>query len=122
MKRNMTRIIVLTIFFCINIITYSYGSEKTELNVLVTEKDKISYIVGQDIGRFLLRNKKFLAISDAGIEAFKQGIVDGMLDNKPLLTDQELKEILIKQKIIMDAERKKAMEKKQKDLMKNSKK
>jgi len=57
--------------------------------VLKSQKDKISYIIGVDLGKNF--QKQEIAI-DADILA--QGIKDGISDAKPLLSEQEVRETL----------------------------
>jgi FKBP-type peptidyl-prolyl cis-trans isomerase FklB len=57
--------------------------------VLKSQKDKISYVIGVDLGKNF--QKQEIAI-DADILA--QGIKDGISDAKPLLSEQEVRETL----------------------------
>ncbi len=57
---------------------------------LKTQKDKISYVVGLDMGTSLKKNK-----IDVNPEIVVQGLRDGLSGEKPLMTEQEMKEIII---------------------------
>ena len=65
----------------------AYGEEKTELN---NQKDKISYALGADMGNNL---KKFEI--DVNIDFYTKGMKDALSGGKVLLTEQEIRSILM---------------------------
>lgn len=69
----------------INATAAASASETT----LSTDQDKVSYSIGVDLGKHLKRQ---------GIEinpvVFSKGLVDGLSDQKTLLTDQQMKDVL----------------------------
>jgi FKBP-type peptidyl-prolyl cis-trans isomerase FklB len=64
-----------------------YGQEKL---VLKNQKEKVSYIIGMDIGSNL---KKQSIDVDPNILA--KGMKDAFLGEKPLLTEQEIQETMV---------------------------
>jgi FKBP-type peptidyl-prolyl cis-trans isomerase FklB len=65
----------------------AYGEEKTELN---NQKDKISYALGADMGNNL---KKFEI--DVNIDFYTKGMKDALSGGKVLLTEQEIRSIIM---------------------------
>jgi FKBP-type peptidyl-prolyl cis-trans isomerase FklB len=63
------------------------AAEKQELK---TQKDKISYVVGLDMGNSLKKN-----MIDVNPEIIAQGIKDALSGEKPLMTEQEMKETIM---------------------------
>jgi len=62
------------------------AADKLELK---TQKDKASYAIGLDMGGSLKKND-----IEVNTDALVKGIKDGLSGEKPLLTDQELKETI----------------------------
>ena len=54
-----------------------------------TQKEKVSYSIGLDIGRNMKRQTLELDLSQ-----FTRGVQDGIGDAKPLMTDQEIQEVM----------------------------
>ena len=77
-------IVVLGILFLVSQVT---AQEKL---VLKNQKDKVSYIIGMDIGRNL---KKQSIDIDPNILA--RGVKDALAGGKPLLTEQEIQETMV---------------------------
>jgi len=65
----------------------AYGEEKTELS---NQKDKISYALGADMGNNL---KKFEV--DVNIDFYTKGMKDALSGGKVLLTEQEIRSIIM---------------------------
>ena len=63
----------------------------TDTSVLKTDLDKLSYIIGSDLGK----NFKKQGI-DVNPEVMAQGIKDGMAGGTLLLTEQQMKDVLTK--------------------------
>ena len=63
------------------------AAEKPELK---TQKDKISYVVGLDMGNSLKKN-----MIDVNPEIVAQGLKDALSGEKPLMSEQEMKETII---------------------------
>ena len=94
MKLNL--IVVLGIVFWV-----SYVNAQENL-VLKSQKDKVSYIIGMDIGTNL---KKQSIDIDSNILA--KGVKDALSGGKPLLTEQEIQETMIAfQKEVMEKQKK----------------
>ena len=94
MKLNL--IVVLGIVFWV-----SYVNAQENL-VLKSQKDKVSYIIGMDIGTNL---KKQSIDIDSNILA--KGVKDALSGGKPLLTEQEIQETTIAfQKEVMEKQKK----------------
>lgn len=62
------------------------GQQKVSLK---TQKEKVSYSIGLDIGRNMKRQTLEIDIAQ-----FTRGVQDGIGDTKPLLTDQEIQECM----------------------------
>jgi FKBP-type peptidyl-prolyl cis-trans isomerase FklB len=60
-----------------------------ETQQLKTQKDKVSYVVGLDMGNSLKRN-----MIDVDLEILVTGIKDALSGAKPLMTEQEMKETI----------------------------
>lgn len=60
-----------------------------EKTVLKTEKDKISYSIGMNIGNSLKRDAV-----DIDADAFAKGVKDAVSGGKPLMTEQEMQETM----------------------------
>ena len=89
-------IVVLGIVFWV-----SYVNAQENL-VLKSQKDKVSYIIGMDIGTNL---KKQSIDIDSNILA--KGVKDALSGGKPLLTEQEIQETMIAfQKEVMEKQKK----------------
>jgi FKBP-type peptidyl-prolyl cis-trans isomerase FklB len=82
------------------------AQEKTTLK---NQKEKMSYIIGMDIGNNLKRQSM-----DVDPNILAKGIKDGLAGGKPLLTDQEIRETM--------AAFQKEMTAKQEELSKKNKK
>jgi len=94
MKLNL--IVVLGIVFWV-----SYVNAQENL-ALKSQKDKVSYIIGMDIGTNL---KKQSIDIDSNILA--KGVKDALSGGKPLLTEQEIQETMIAfQKEVMEKQKK----------------
>jgi FKBP-type peptidyl-prolyl cis-trans isomerase FklB len=63
------------------------AAEKQELK---TQKDKISYVVGLEMGSSLKKN-----MIDVDIEILVKGIKDALSEAKPLMTEQDMKETIV---------------------------
>jgi len=63
------------------------AAEKEELK---TQKDKVSYVIGLDMGNSLKKN-----MVDVDIEILEKGIKDALSGAKPLMTEQEMKETIM---------------------------
>ena len=57
--------------------------------ILKTQRDKVSYSMGLDIGRML----KMQGV-DVDLELVTRGLKDAYTGNQPLLTDEEMQEVL----------------------------
>ncbi|OGQ00370.1 MAG: hypothetical protein A2026_22560 [Deltaproteobacteria bacterium RBG_19FT_COMBO_46_12] len=89
-------IVILGIVFWV-----SYVNAQENL-VLKSQKDKVSYIIGMDIGTNL---KKQSIDIDSNILA--KGVKDALSGGKPLLTEQEIQETMIAfQKEVMEKQKK----------------
>jgi len=66
------------------------AQEPQETQKLTSQKDKLSYTIGQNTGKFL--NKNNIEINQ---DLLIKGILDGLSGNQSLLTEQELKETLL---------------------------
>jgi len=80
-----------------------YAEEQTSLK---SQKDKVSYIIGVDIGG----NLKSRAI-DIDLDLFLKGLKDGLAGNKPLLSDTEIHETMNTFKEEMAKKQEEAMKK-----------
>lgn len=69
------------------VITNVYSADEA---VFKTEKDKVSYAVGMDIGNMMARQP-----IDIDVNMFIKGFNDVMKKNKTLLTDQEFRETMM---------------------------
>lgn len=72
---------------------------------LKTQKEKLSYSLGLDTGRTMkqsLKDKEF----DVDPAILSKGLSDGLMDAKPLMTDEEVKAILTALKKDMEAKQK----------------
>ena len=78
------RLIVASIFI---LMAASAGAQETP--TLKTQKEKISYIIGMDIGSNFKRQS-----IDIDPDILGRGIKDGLSGAKPLLSEQEAKEVL----------------------------
>lgn len=78
-----------------------------EKGVLKSQKDKVSYIIGMDIGTNLKRQSV-----DINPDVLLKGVKDVLSNNKPLLTEQEISETM--------AAFQKEMKTKQEDMMKKA--
>jgi FKBP-type peptidyl-prolyl cis-trans isomerase FklB len=80
-----------------------------EKTVLKDQKDKMSYIIGMDIGK----NLKMQSI-EINSEAFLKGVNDAFSGGQPLLTDQEIRDTMaVFQKEMMAKQDEKARKNKQ---------
>jgi FKBP-type peptidyl-prolyl cis-trans isomerase FklB len=61
--------------------------------VLNTEKEKASYAIGMNIGKSVAENMKKEGV-DVSKELLLRGMKDGLDGNKPLLTDEEARDVL----------------------------
>lgn len=69
-----------------------------DVQTLQTEKDKLSYSIGIDLGKNFQRQG-----IDVNPEVLAKGMQDGLTGSKQLLTDQQMKEVLTKfQKDLME--------------------
>lgn len=60
-----------------------------DVTALKTPTDKLSYSIGNDLGKNFKRQN-----IDVNPDALAQGMKDGMANGKPLLTDDQMKEVL----------------------------
>lgn len=95
-------------------ITLLAGNAGAEEETLKTQKDKISYIIGRDIGMNLKKQTV-----DVDLDLFIKGMRDGMAGNKSPISDEEMKKTMISFKQEMQRkqaeEAKKAGEKNKKE-------
>ncbi len=78
----------ITVVLCVLLLTnHALAEEKLELK---TQKDKASYAIGLDMGNSLKANG-----IDVNADVLFKGIKDAMSGNKPLLTEQEIKETIV---------------------------
>jgi FKBP-type peptidyl-prolyl cis-trans isomerase FklB len=63
-----------------------FGQEKTQLK---DTRDKVSYSIGLDIGSTFKKQKM-----DISVNALEAGLKDGLSDNKPLLTEDEVRQTM----------------------------
>jgi FKBP-type peptidyl-prolyl cis-trans isomerase FklB len=89
-------IAVLGVLF---LVSQVYGQGKV---VLKNQKEKVSYIIGMDIGGNLKRQ-----LIDVDPSIFAKGIKDALSGEKPLLTEQEIQETMIAfQREVMEKQKK----------------
>lgn len=74
-------------FFCVALVTIQLSAQKK--TTLKTQKEKISYIIGTDIGKNLKKQS-----IDVSPELLFKGIKDAFAGDKFLLTDQEIQEVM----------------------------
>jgi FKBP-type peptidyl-prolyl cis-trans isomerase FklB len=74
-------------FFCVALVTIQLSAQKK--TTLKTQKEKISYIIGTDIGKNLKKQS-----IDVNPELLFKGIKDAFAGDKFLLTDQEIQEVM----------------------------
>lgn len=84
---------------------------------LSTEKEKISYMIGMDIGRSLKPMK-----DDVDLPTLKRAIEDVMADKKPLLDDQQLAAVMATFSQKMQAKKQEQMAKQQAEMKEQGKK
>jgi FKBP-type peptidyl-prolyl cis-trans isomerase FklB len=77
----------LGIVLCAVLVTTPVLAAETQQ--LKTQKDKVSYVVGLDMGNSLKRN-----MIDVDLEILVTGIKDALSGAKPLMTEQEMKETI----------------------------
>lgn len=80
----MNKVFAILIIFLIPVVVYAEGSSE-----LKTEKERISYSIGMDIGN----NFKKQSL-DIDPDVLSRGIRDALSGSKPLMTEQETKETL----------------------------
>jgi len=73
--------------FCIALVTIQLSAQKKP--ALKTQKDKVSYIIGTDIGKNLKKQS-----IDVNPDLLFKGIKDAFAGDKFLLTDQEIQEVM----------------------------
>ena len=78
---------LITVLSVLFLVSQVYGQEKL---VLKNQKEKVSYIIGMDIGSNL---KKQSIDIDSNILA--KGVKDALAGTKPLLTEQEIQETMM---------------------------
>ena len=79
---------IFGLFVVILIISALYYGQVQQI-VLKTQKDKLSYSIGLDIGKNLKKQE-----IDVDLKLLTKGITDGLsTDAKPLLTDEEIKAV-----------------------------
>jgi FKBP-type peptidyl-prolyl cis-trans isomerase FklB len=74
-------------FFCVALVTIQLSAQKK--TTLKTQKEKVSYIIGTDIGKNLKKQS-----IDVNPELLFKGIKDAFAGDKFLLTDQEIQEVM----------------------------
>ncbi|MFH1540457.1 MAG: FKBP-type peptidyl-prolyl cis-trans isomerase [Elusimicrobiota bacterium] len=87
MKKNTSFVVVLILMLCVLFLSSWSGYAENNLG---TQKDKISYSIGWDIGS----NFKKQSI-DIDADIMLIGIKDAMLGSNPLLTDDERSETMV---------------------------
>lgn len=86
MKRTFAALATVSICF-FSQHTWSAGNQGTQLK---DKKDKISYSIGVDIGKSILKQK-----IDINTESFVQGFKDGQSDKSTLMTEDEIRQTLM---------------------------
>ncbi len=91
-------------FFCVALVTIQLNAQKK--TTLKTQKEKISYIIGTDIGKNLKKQS-----IDVNPELLFKGIKDAFAGDTFLLTDQEIQEVMgaFQQEMIAKQSEKKGM-------------
>jgi FKBP-type peptidyl-prolyl cis-trans isomerase FklB len=74
-------------FFCVALVTIQLSAQKK--TTLKTQKEKVSYIIGTDIGKNLKKQS-----IDVNPELLFKGIKDAFAGDKFLLTNQEIQEVM----------------------------
>jgi len=75
----------LTVVLCVMLMaSHAMAEDKPELK---TQKDKLGYAIGLDLGKSLKKNS-----IDVDLPVVMQGVKDGLAGGKELLTDEQIKE------------------------------
>jgi len=75
----------LTVILCVMLMaSHAMAEDKTELK---TQKDKLGYAIGLDLGKNLKQNS-----IDVDLAVVMQGVKDGLAGGKALLTEEQVKE------------------------------
>lgn len=99
MKKNLMFAAALILMLCVLFLNSGYASAKKNLE---TQKDKVSYSVGWDIGNNLKRQS-----IDVDADIMSAGIKDALSGSKPLLTDDERNQVMMSfQKDLQDKQMK----------------
>jgi len=78
----------LTVVLCVMLVaSHAMAEDKPELK---TQKDKLGYAVGLDLGKNLKKNS-----IDVDLPVVMQGVKDGLTGGKELLTEEQIKETFI---------------------------
>ncbi len=85
-KGEIMRLMLGVVLCTVLVTTPVVAEDKQELK---TQKDKISYVVGLEMGSSLKKN-----MIDVDIEILTKGIKDALSEAKPLMTEQEMKETI----------------------------
>lgn len=99
---------VMVVLCAVLIAAQASAADKPKLK---TQKDKVSYTIGLDIGGSL--KKQGL---DVDSKVLSQGIKDGLTGAKPLMTEQELQDTIAALRTEMMAKQKEAMAKQQEQM------
>jgi FKBP-type peptidyl-prolyl cis-trans isomerase FklB len=80
--------LMLEMVLCTLLVTTTVAAAETQ--ELKTQKDKVSYVLGLDMGTSLKKN-----LVDVDIEILARGIKDALSGAKPIMTEQEMKETIV---------------------------
>jgi FKBP-type peptidyl-prolyl cis-trans isomerase FklB len=86
-KGDIMRLMLGVVLCAVLVTTPVVAEDKQELK---TQKDKVSYVVGLEMGSSLKKN-----MIDVDIEILTKGIKDALSEAKPLMTEKEMKETII---------------------------
>ncbi|MFA5780590.1 MAG: FKBP-type peptidyl-prolyl cis-trans isomerase N-terminal domain-containing protein [Elusimicrobiota bacterium] len=97
MKKKLMFAVALTLMLCVLFLNSGYAAKNPE-----TQKDKVSYSIGWDIGNNLKRQS-----IDIDTDIMSAGIKDALSGSKPLLTDDERNQVMMSfQKDLQDKQMK----------------
>lgn len=89
MKLFSTIILLIAILF-----VTSCEKQEEDLTELKTQKEKVSYTMGYDIGKNVAKG-----LYDMDLKSFMQGVKDGMADKDPLVSETEQKTVMQKHEV-----------------------
>ena len=101
MKKNILLITVLSF-----LLTSNLSAQKKKVN-LKTEKDKMAYSIGYDLGKNVFRELSKIEIPK---ESFLNGIYDAVKNSNSVLSDSSMKESLAKFESLLKENRQKELE------------